>query len=106
MNVPKPEIIVVFGRGLACVIERGQEKEGKGRFDRHGPTVRYADHGYTPEDLLKAYKHVGTWTWAEDTRLLSEAEATEAIQREQREAAARRVNCTTPGCWCIPFLTR
>jgi hypothetical protein len=84
------EICIVFGRGLACVVERGTE-DGKEfvRFHDHGPT------GRSP----------GNWTWATNVRVLSGQEARDALQRERREAAARGVACNSPRCWCWPFLS-
>ena len=84
---PGLEIVVVKGRGLAAVCDRGI-KDGRA-------FVHYMDHGPT--------HGAGLWTWTDNTRLLSEDEAREALTRERREAAARNVSCSGNGCWCVPF---
>lgn len=89
------EIIVVPGRGLACVIGRGFESSELSGEPREW--VHYADHGPRTSE--------GHWTWTDRVRVLTEQEAREALKRERLEAAARVVACNSPGCWCIPFLS-
>lgn len=84
------EVIVVFGRGLAGVMERGQN-DGR-------DFVRFADHG--PRSTM------GMWAWSDQTRTLTAEEAIEAVERERVEAGARGVACSGVDCWCTEWRVR
>jgi len=91
-----PEIVVVFGHGLAAVRKRGEDK---GRA-----WVEYVDHGY-PIIHDAPRRITSRWVWADGTRTMTDDEARTALQLEQREARARDVACTTRNCWCRTFIT-
>lgn len=81
-----PTIVVLSGYGLMRVVDNSD-----------------ADHvsviGHGPP------KSSGHWfPRFRVVRTLTESEAREALQEERKQAAARKVACNNPDCWCLPFL--
>lgn len=88
------QVVVVFGHGLMFVLEV-DDKEKAFRAMDHGPYKSYSSRGYGH----------GHWFKFDRARELTTDEAKTALVRERKEAAARRVSCNNPDCWCVAWFS-
>jgi hypothetical protein len=81
------QVVVVFGHGLMNVTEVDAKKSVFACVS-HGPK-----------------KTNGHWFRFDQARELTRDEAKEALILERKEAAARRVSCNNPDCWCVAWFS-